>query len=279
MGTPVTTSKARRKFGSRGQSLTEFALLLPMILLLMLIAIDFGRVFLGWVGLNNAARVAANYAAMHPNPSDYGPGTPDRVEYERLINAETQKLSCTPSAIAAPTFPAGTQIGFPARAEITCQFAIITPIIGSILGPGLPVTASASFPIRFGSIGGVPADPVLPTPTPTPSPTPSPTPTPTPGPTPTPTPTPDPNATPTPTPTPSPTPTPNPFCTVPNLVGQQTNQAQRLWGQTGQGAGFATNVSFTPLVPPHYAIAWQSLSVGTQALCATAQIEVRSIAP
>ena len=62
---------SRRKAGqpkdrSRGQSMVEFALVIPLILLLMLIAIDFGRVFLGWVGLNNAARVAANYAAMHP---------------------------------------------------------------------------------------------------------------------------------------------------------------------------------------------------------------------
>ena len=69
---------SRRKAGqhnerSRGQSLVEFALVLPMILLLMLIAIDFGRVFLGWVGLNNAARVAANYAALHPNPNDLRP--------------------------------------------------------------------------------------------------------------------------------------------------------------------------------------------------------------
>src|SRR4026209_1687685 len=142
---------SRRKAGqhngrTRGQSLVEFALVLPMIPLLMLIAIDFGRVFLGWVGLNNAARVAANYAAMHPGASDWDPDpNPVRAEYLRLIDAETQKLSCTPAATPAPTCPVGTDLGFPAKAVIPCQFAIITPIIGSILGPGLPVTASASF--------------------------------------------------------------------------------------------------------------------------------------
>jgi hypothetical protein len=47
-----------------------------------------------------------------------------------------------------------------------------------------------------------------------------------------------------------------------------------LWGQTGQGAGFGTNVSFNPLVPPHYTIGTQSLEAGQQALCASAQIEV-----
>ena len=35
--------------GYCGQSLVEFALTVPIILLIMLFAIDFGRVFLGWV--------------------------------------------------------------------------------------------------------------------------------------------------------------------------------------------------------------------------------------
>ena len=73
MRLPSRRKAGQQKDRSRGQSLVEFALVLPMILLLMLIAIDFGRVFLGWVGLNNAARVAANYAAMHPSPSDWDP--------------------------------------------------------------------------------------------------------------------------------------------------------------------------------------------------------------
>ena len=90
---------SRRKAGqhndrSRGQSLVEFALVLPLILLLMLIAIDFGRVFLGWVGLNNAARVAANYAAMHPNSSDWDPEPkpgPGRIsEADRRGDAEAE---------------------------------------------------------------------------------------------------------------------------------------------------------------------------------------------
>ena len=33
---------------------------IPMVLLMVLFGLDFGRVFLGWVALNNAAREAAN---------------------------------------------------------------------------------------------------------------------------------------------------------------------------------------------------------------------------
>ena len=39
---------------SRGQALVEFAFILPILVLLLLLAVDFGRVFFGWVALNNA---------------------------------------------------------------------------------------------------------------------------------------------------------------------------------------------------------------------------------
>ena len=48
-----------------GQSLVEFALILPVMLLLALIALDFGRVYLGWINLQNMARAASNFAANH----------------------------------------------------------------------------------------------------------------------------------------------------------------------------------------------------------------------
>jgi Flp pilus assembly protein TadG len=52
---------------SRGQALVEFALVLPVLALLLVVAIDFGRVFFGWVSLTNAARIGANYAGYTPN--------------------------------------------------------------------------------------------------------------------------------------------------------------------------------------------------------------------
>jgi len=51
----------------RGQSLVEFALVLPLLLVLLLMAVDFGRVYFGWVTLTNASRVGANYAAAPPD--------------------------------------------------------------------------------------------------------------------------------------------------------------------------------------------------------------------
>ena len=68
MRMPVRRRPATDDDRSRGQSLVEFALVLPMILLLMLIAIDFGRVFLGWVGLNNC-RAGSQRTTPRCNPN------------------------------------------------------------------------------------------------------------------------------------------------------------------------------------------------------------------
>lgn len=59
-----------------------------------------------------------------------------------------------------------------------------------------------------------------------------------------------------------------------SLLNVQTNKATANW----QTAGFTGSVVFSPLVPPHYRIAWQNLTVGTSTLCTTG-ITVRSSAP
>lgn len=58
--------------GQRGQSLLEFALLLPLLLVLVVSTIEMGRLFLTKIVITNAAREGAYYLTM--NPSDYDPG-------------------------------------------------------------------------------------------------------------------------------------------------------------------------------------------------------------
>ena len=50
----------------KGQALVELALTLPLILLLVLGAMDFGRVYHTKIVITNAAREGANYLAYYP---------------------------------------------------------------------------------------------------------------------------------------------------------------------------------------------------------------------
>ena len=70
--------------------MVEFALFVPVLLLLLLITVDFGRIYLGWINVQQMARVAANYAAE--NASAWGsPGdATKRARYEQLIRNDAR---------------------------------------------------------------------------------------------------------------------------------------------------------------------------------------------
>ena len=270
---------AGRRRRSRGQSLTEFALVLPVMLLLVTFGIDFGRVFLGWIALNNVAREAANFAAQNPLAwNTVNPDTSALTQYQTLVTNEAANINCQLSGtIASPVFPSGYNgqngIGQPVKVTISCTFGLITPIISNVLGNSIPVSASAAFPIRYGSI------PNMPTPTPTASPTPTPSPTPVPTATPTPTPTPTPSPTPSTAPTSTPSPTPA-MCTVPALVAQSARWAADLWGAKGHGstpgAGFTTTLLFSPLYngTSNGTVTAQTLLAGMSYPCGTTAMTV-----
>ena len=246
---------------------------MPMALLMVLFGLDFGRVFLGWVALNSAARVAANYAAMNPTAWTLPYNLTVQAEYDRLVETEASSINCTiESPVSDPTFGSGTSIGAPAAVELTCNFELITPFIGLITGNPIPISASSAFPIRSGNIEGIPVESVaVSTVSPTDAPTGAPTVAPSAGSSAavTAAPTTGPTATPSPTPTAT-----TQLCTVVSLLNTQTNKAAAKW----IAAGFSGAVVFSPLVPPNYRIAWQSLTVGTSAAC-TSGITVRSNAP
>ncbi|MCH7699183.1 MAG: pilus assembly protein, partial [Chloroflexi bacterium] len=49
--------------GDRAQSLVEFALVAPFLIILMLGVIDYGRVYFAYVSVTNGARTGADFAS------------------------------------------------------------------------------------------------------------------------------------------------------------------------------------------------------------------------
>lgn len=235
--------RGRRRAHGHGQSLVEFALVLPVLLLILLVALDSGRVFLGWVELNNAARIAANHAASHPDADWSDPADPDRIRYEALITQEAAALGCIlASPIPAPEFLAGSALGEPVRAGFSCAFDVLTPLIGAIVGDPLTISASSVYPIRTGSFTGTPVGTALPSATPAPSVTPAPTPTPC-------------------------------LAPAPNYVSIRVNTASADWTGPQPFTGM-----FTALGSGNYLIGWQSLVAGQEYPCDT-DISVARVAP
>ena len=156
--------RGRTRERSRGQSIVEFALLFPVVMLILMVGLDFGRIYLGWINLNNTARIAANFAATNAIAmSGSGPSHANAVtRYRQLIANDAQAINCTlnpnpvpdPSANLAVLYPGGTDVGQTAHVGIVCDFAVITPVISTILGTTVQVSAAADFPIRQGIIAG-----------------------------------------------------------------------------------------------------------------------------
>jgi hypothetical protein len=112
--------------------------------------VDAGRLFFGWVNLTNAARVAANYAATNPNALSFGAGS----EYDITVTNETAGINCAPVTLPTPTFAPDKNVGSTATVTVSCSFKLISPFVGPI-----PMGATAVFPIRSGTIAGVPVPP------------------------------------------------------------------------------------------------------------------------
>jgi hypothetical protein len=213
---------------SRGQSLVEFAIFIPVLVTILLVAVDVGRVYLGWVNLSNVARIGANFAAQNPTAWEGGGDSLIQARYRTLMGKDASGIDCSlPSTLPAPTFPDTSDpyaLGSRVRVDLSCNFSLITPFLSNLVGDGaghISVGYAAIFTIRTGSVDGVVINGAAATGTPTAAPTstlvsvatPTLTPTDTPTPEPTSTRTLAPGETPTPTPDPTETPTPTPVAT------------------------------------------------------------------
>jgi len=77
----------RRGHRVRGQSLAEFALILPVMLGLLGIGVDFARIFFAWVDLESATRDAAQYVASDPALLTNGGGYYDSTDTTNYCSA------------------------------------------------------------------------------------------------------------------------------------------------------------------------------------------------
>ena len=161
---------------SRGQALVEFAIILPVLALLLMLALDFGRVFFGWVALNNAARIAANSAAVNPDAWE-APGKPQLQDtFKHQVVNDLNAINCRPPStnaqwqttdVPTPTFDGtASQYGLDHHVVVTlnCRFTFLTPIVGNILGNVLTIAARSDFTIRGGIVAGIPIGPNPPPP-------------------------------------------------------------------------------------------------------------------
>jgi len=194
----------KKQKNSAGQTLVEFALILPVLLLTLMGIADFGRAYAVYSNLFNSAREGTRYGVVHPlDLAGVEFATHDKIELVDPAEVVVTVYYDHGPSTATFTDPAQVEMGDRVIVEVEHDLEMITPPI-RLLITTLNIHTVAARTIRTVAGAGVPPPPPPPgTPTSTPgtatpgtgTPGPSPTPgtatvTPTPG-TGTPTPTPD----------------------------------------------------------------------------------------
>jgi Flp pilus assembly protein TadG len=131
----MTRRPAKRHASDRGSVAVEFALLLPMLLLIVFGIVDFGRALNAQITLTQAAREGARLAALNQ------PNVVSRTQ-AAAVGLSPVSVSVTSSC------PSGAGQGVNATVVTSYSFHFITPV-GAIAGVfggsglGSPITLSA----------------------------------------------------------------------------------------------------------------------------------------
>lgn len=135
---------ARRTSSGRGQSLVEFALVFPIVIVVLLAIFDLGRLVFAYNDITNAARQGARTAIIDQGGS---------AAVDRVIQMGTS-LNLTPADVDI-TYIQADGSACPNPKTLACQVVVtvqyawsaITPVIGNIVGP-ITVSTTAQMPIE-----------------------------------------------------------------------------------------------------------------------------------
>ncbi len=126
----------RRKYA--GQSLVEFALIIPLIILLFTVFLDLGRGVYYHISLTSAVREGARYATVNPTQT-----AAQRTAVENVIRAKMQSVNTTQLTITVtpPNLCCNVM-----RIQAQLQFRPVTPGLQTIVRGtnGIPINVNTA---------------------------------------------------------------------------------------------------------------------------------------
>lgn len=131
--------RIRRKNGEKGQALAEFALLIPIFLILLFAIVDFGMGFHSWITVTNSAREGARLGAVS--------ATTEKIEERVRLTANLPKQDINMNVTVTN---AQGQPGDSVVVQVDYDYDLITPLAGlvklvsgNILGSTLTFSSTA----------------------------------------------------------------------------------------------------------------------------------------
>nr|HID13799.1 pilus assembly protein [Anaerolineae bacterium] len=117
----------KRTQKEKGQSLIEFALLLPVLLIVLAGVLDLGRLYYAYVAVSDAAAEGAAYAAIHPDDTE------GVVERAQAASSGLVEIDEGLVEIDCPTVAPGA----PVTVTVSYTFTVATPFINAMVPDGV----------------------------------------------------------------------------------------------------------------------------------------------
>ena len=126
-------SKIKRLIkANKGQALVEFALILPLLLLLIFGVIEFGRIFGAELTVNNSAREGARLGAI---------GATDSLIVTRVLNSSGMLDSAKVAVTITPVESSRVR-GGEIQVNVSYPVTVFAPFISAITGETVTVDSS-----------------------------------------------------------------------------------------------------------------------------------------
>lgn len=136
---------------SQGQALAEFALVIPIVMLLIISLFDIGRAVFTYNAITNAAREGARMAIVNQDVASVQTWTAQEAAGS-IADPSTVQVTFYDNLSGDQCDGVGTDpilsIGCIAKVDVMATWQPITPIVGNLLGP-MSLNASAALPVEF----------------------------------------------------------------------------------------------------------------------------------
>jgi Flp pilus assembly protein TadG len=146
---------------ARGQGLVEFALIFPIVILVLFGIVDFGRAIYAYNTVANASRQGVRVAIVNQNPSGTGclgasgGNPPDTTKVSAADCAAAAAIAMGPVTVSVTyrdptdtTACSPAAVGCIAVVTTSYQFRAITPVISALVG-AINLSSTSKEPVEF----------------------------------------------------------------------------------------------------------------------------------
>src|SRR5437016_3174187 len=135
-----------------GVALVEFALVLPLLLLLLFAILDFGKAFNYWIDETHLANETARWAAVNnlPGGANLCAYAKSQADTNELRNGGTSSVPGS-GVVVSVTYPNGTAVGNPVVVTVQTTYNWL-PFIGTrLVNPSVSLSSTAT--MRLEAVG------------------------------------------------------------------------------------------------------------------------------